>query len=122
MLFNKTNFCIAGALLGLSAAALPLDTRGESCEAPHGAKAIYFLTNEDSNSVVAIPISLNGTLSGGATIATGGKGGSAVNAATGGANGPDALGSQSALTVVDDVSRFSDLHIHGCRLTYAFHC
>ncbi|RAO66615.1 uncharacterized protein BHQ10_002627 [Talaromyces amestolkiae] len=101
MLFNKANFCIAGALLGLSATALPLDARGESSKASHGAKAIYFLTNEDSNSVVAIPIGRNGTLSGGATIATGGKGGSTVNA-TGGANGPDALGSQSALAVVDD--------------------
>lgn len=100
MLFNKASFCIAGALLGLSATALP-HARGESHEPPHGAKAIYFLTNEDSNSVVAIPISPDGKLSGGATIATGGKGGSIVNA-TGGAVGPDALSSQSALTVVDD--------------------
>lgn len=110
MLFNKATFCIAGALLGLSATALPLDARGESGKAPHGSKAIYFLTNEDSNSVVAIPISVNGTLSGGATIATGGKGGSTVKA-TGGVNGPDALGSQSALTVVDDVSRYP-LHVY----------
>lgn len=120
MLFNKANFSIAAALLGLSATALPLDARGESCEAPRGAKAIYFLTNEDSNSVVAIPIGLNGTLSGGATIATGGKGGSTVNS-TGGANGPDALSSQSALTVVDNVSRFPNLQTHGCQLTYTFH-
>jgi hypothetical protein len=121
MLFNKANFnfCIAGALLGLSATALPLDARGESCEVPHGAKAIYFLTNGDSNSVVAIPTGINGTLSGGATIATGGKGGSTVNA-TGGANGPDALSSQSALTAVDDVSGFPSLHTHGCQLAYTF--
>lgn len=108
MLFNKANFCIAGALLGLSATAYPVE---ESCEAPHEAKAIYFLTNGKSNSVVAIPISRNGTLSGGVTIATGGKGGSTVNA-TGGANGPDALGSQSALTVIDDVSEYPQSLMH----------
>lgn len=105
MLLNKANLCyLAGAFFALSATALPLDARGDSCEGSHGAKAIYFLTNADSNSVAAIPVSLNGTLSGGATIPTGGKGGSTVNA-TGGANGPDALSSQSALTITDDVSK-----------------
>ncbi|EEA22423.1 hypothetical protein TMatcc_001271 [Talaromyces marneffei ATCC 18224] len=101
MFFNKAKFCIAGALLGLSATAFPLDAKGESWEAPHGPKAIYFLSNEDANSVVAIPIGLDGTLYGGATIATGGKGGTSVTA-TGALNAPDTLSSQSALTVVGD--------------------
>ncbi|EED20230.1 conserved hypothetical protein [Talaromyces stipitatus ATCC 10500] len=93
--------CITNALLVLLATAHPLDAGHRSCEAPSGAKAIYFLTNEHSNSVVAIAVGANGTLSGGVKVATGGNGGSTVNS-TGGSNGPDALGSQSALTVVDN--------------------
>ncbi|OKL61705.1 hypothetical protein UA08_02171 [Talaromyces atroroseus] len=102
MFFIGAKLFLAGALLGLSAAAHPLETEGESCEAPHRAKAVYFLTNEDLNSVVSIPINLDGTLSGGLTTPTGGNGSSTVNA-TGGPNGPDALGSQSALTVLENL-------------------
>lgn len=57
--------------------------------------------------MVAIPIGLDGTLYGGATIATGGKGGTSVTA-TGALNAPDTLSSQSALTVVGDVSKNAD--------------
>ncbi|PKS11605.1 hypothetical protein jhhlp_001755 [Lomentospora prolificans] len=62
------------------------------------AKAIYFLTNDEVNAVVALPISDDGTLSPGAVTATGGVGSVALNADNQPAT-PDALVGQSALTV-----------------------
>jgi hypothetical protein len=65
-------------------------------------KAIYFITNNDVNAVVALPIANDGTLSQGTVTETGGAGSVAVNA-DGQPATPDALVSQSALTVVDKV-------------------
>lgn len=67
-------------------------------------KAIYFLTNElDCNSVAAIPIGQDGTLSGGTVTPTGGKGSNSVDA-EGAPASPDPLVSQGALTVSGNVS------------------
>ena len=62
------------------------------------AKAIYFMTNDANNSIVALPISKNGTLSGGTLTATGGAGGNEVDA-KGQPLSPDALSSQGAVRV-----------------------
>lgn len=66
-------------------------------------KAIYFLTNDQTNGVVAIPIGADGTLSQGAVTETGGCGSVALNSDNQPAT-PDALVGQSALTLVGDVS------------------
>ncbi|KFY30127.1 hypothetical protein V493_02130 [Pseudogymnoascus sp. VKM F-4281 (FW-2241)] len=64
-------------------------------------KAIYFLTNDQANGVVAIPIGADGTLSQGTVTGTGGCGSVALNSDNQPAT-PDALVSQSALTLVGD--------------------
>lgn len=70
-------------------------------------KAIYFLTNEAENAVVALPIGSDGLLSAGQVVMTGGAGGFAVNA-SGQPQLPDGLNSQSSITLVDNVS---ELHL-----------
>lgn len=84
---------------------------GMSCT-PQGAnkavktgKAIYLLTNDGENAVVALPIGADGKLSAGKLAKTGGAGSTSVDA-NGKPAGPDALASQSALTVVGNVSFF----------------
>lgn len=67
------------------------------------AKAVYFITNADHNSVVSIPIDSNGLLTGKASLtATGGRGLSGRRA-DGTPAAPDSLFSQDALTVVNDL-------------------
>ncbi|WAO93401.1 Hypothetical protein NCS54_01094800 [Fusarium falciforme] len=61
-------------------------------------KAIYLLTNDEANGVVALPIGNDGTLSKGRVTMTGGAGSVAVDA-DGKPATPDALISQSALTI-----------------------
>jgi hypothetical protein len=62
-------------------------------------KAIYFLTNDDQNSVAAVAINADGTLGDATLTATGGSGSTCVDA-NGTAVPNDALSGQSALTVV----------------------
>lgn len=66
-------------------------------------KAIYMITNDAQNAVVAIPIGADGKLSAGKMAKTGGAGSIAVDA-DGKPATPDALVGQSALTVVGNVS------------------
>ncbi len=67
-------------------------------------KAIYFLTNDADNAVVALPIGTDGTLSTGTVTKTGGAGSNAIDGDTKQKAMPDALVGQSALTVVGQVS------------------
>ncbi|GKT52679.1 3-carboxymuconate cyclase [Colletotrichum tofieldiae] len=62
-------------------------------------RVIYTITNDKANSVVAVPISSNGMLSGGTSISTGGAGSNFFDGTTNGPAAPDALASQSALTI-----------------------
>jgi hypothetical protein len=66
-------------------------------------KAIYMLTNDAKNAVVALPIGADGKLSKGTYIETGGAGSNSVVGSTGELAGPDALVSQSSLTVAGNV-------------------
>jgi hypothetical protein len=66
-------------------------------------KAIYLITNEDQNAVVALPIAADGTIGQGTVTMSGGAGSVALNA-TGDPATPDALISQSSLKVVGNVS------------------
>lgn len=83
-------------------------------QCPGGAKvgkAVYFITNDKENAVVALPIAADGTLSAGTVTKTGGAGSIAVDAATGEPATPDALISQSALTVAGNVCCRRLMHI-----------
>jgi len=66
-------------------------------------KAVYFITNDQANAVVALPIGPDGKLSPGTMTPTGGAGSIALNSKGQPAN-PDALVSQSALTIAGNVS------------------
>ncbi|GAB1313409.1 hypothetical protein MFIFM68171_03619 [Madurella fahalii] len=61
-------------------------------------RAVYFITNDETNAVVALPIGADGRLSVGTLTPTGGAGSVALNSDNQPAT-PDALVSQSALTV-----------------------
>ncbi|KAF2446632.1 hypothetical protein P171DRAFT_319808, partial [Karstenula rhodostoma CBS 690.94] len=63
-------------------------------------KAIYFITNEAENAVVALPIKSDGSLAAGRSTKTGGAGAVMIQAASGNPQLPDGLASQSSLTVV----------------------
>lgn len=72
------------------------------------AKAVYFMTNLDSNTVVALPVADDGSVSAGTMTLTGGAGGNLVDAMKGTPNGPDALGSQGSVQVEKNVSHKLD--------------
>ncbi|KAJ4353754.1 uncharacterized protein N0V89_005484 [Didymosphaeria variabile] len=63
-------------------------------------KAIYYITNEAENAVVALPIKRDGSLAAGKSTKTGGAGAVMIQAATGKLELPDGLSSQSSLTLV----------------------
>jgi hypothetical protein len=65
-----------------------------------GAKAIYFMTNQDENSVMMLPVQDDGLLAPGSVIVTGGKGASLIDAKTGQPAASDTLASQAAVRVV----------------------
>jgi hypothetical protein len=67
------------------------------------AKAVYFITNAANNSVVALSVAADGTLSDGSITATGGAGMSGVDS-TGAPAAPDSLFSQGAVKVAGNVS------------------
>ena len=85
------------------ATASPVQSR--NIGAPKHAKAIYFLTNDAVNAVVALPITSDGTLSKGTITATGGNGSNAVGGKAMEPLTPDALVGQSALTISGNVSK-----------------
>lgn len=98
-------FSLLTAFLWLAneAGSMPTCKPGNEAAATVG-KAIYFLTNDKANAVVAVPIGNDGTLSKGAATMTGGAGSVGVDA-QGQPATPDALISQSSLTVAGNVSR-----------------
>lgn len=73
-------------------------------------KAVYLITNEAENAVIALPIGADGKLSAGKMAKTGGTGSAAVNA-EGKPETPDALVSQSSLTVAGNVSLLQRLRL-----------
>ena len=74
-----------------------------SSAASTGARAIYFLTNAANNSIVALKVSVDGTVSDGTITATGGIGMSGVDS-KGAPAAPDSLFSQGALKIAGNVS------------------
>ncbi|KAL7937750.1 hypothetical protein V8C35DRAFT_293461 [Trichoderma chlorosporum] len=92
-------------LLGLANLVPEVSARPSACPPPpppvKAGRAFYSITNEAQNSVIALPIGSNGLLSQGTSTPTGGAGGNTVNISGNKKTlaGPDALASQSALTV-----------------------
>ncbi|KEF54629.1 uncharacterized protein A1O9_09071 [Exophiala aquamarina CBS 119918] len=66
---------------------------------PETNNAIFFLTNDQTNAVVAIPIGADGKLSGGTVTGTGGAGSNSINGNTNEPASPDPLIGQSAIVV-----------------------
>jgi hypothetical protein len=67
-------------------------------------KAIYFMTNDaNANSIVALPIAADGTLTDGSITATGGAGSAEVDAVTKQSTVPDAISSQGSIRVVGNL-------------------
>lgn len=77
-------------------------------------KAVYLLTNDAENSVVALPINEDGTLAAGTVTPSGGKGSNSIDGTTMGPAQPDALVSQSALTIAGSVSFTCHFHLIVC--------
>ena len=71
---------------------------------PSRGKAVYFLDNEVQNSIVALRVNSNGTLSDGSITATGGAGGVAIHP-NGPLDVPDVLFSSGSVVVSEDVSQ-----------------
>jgi hypothetical protein len=97
MYFNSALPLFLAPLVVRSAVALPSSSKLA------GGKAIYMLSNDESNAVLALPICENGLLSAGTLTATGGKGGNGVDGSTKQPAAPDALFSQGSLTVAGNV-------------------
>lgn len=101
-------------LMVLAPSAIQVSARpAKSCGSAGGpgkianGKAIYMLSNHASNSVVAVPLSDDGSLNeaGGSSTNTGGAGANGVDGSTNQPAAPDPLFSQSALTVAGNVSQ-----------------
>ena len=86
----------------LSAPSRPSGTGGHHGGAP-SAKALYFITNDASNAVAAVPIGSNGMLSMGTVTPTGGSGEVSISSADNQPASPDGLLSQSCLTIAGNV-------------------
>ncbi|KAG9769104.1 hypothetical protein KCU88_g6978, partial [Aureobasidium melanogenum] len=95
------------ALAALAASftlAAPSPHRGQAGSGKSGfPTAVYLLTNEADNAVVALPVAADGTLSLGKVTGTGGAGANSIGGTTNQPAAPDALIGQSALTVAGNV-------------------
>ncbi len=100
---------------------------------PNG-KAVYLLTNDNSNAVVALPIGKDGLLAPGSRTATGGSGANGIDGSTNQPAAPDALFSQSSLAIAGNVWSFNltalsireadvflELVRRQCRFQYPYH-
>ncbi|MCJ1448750.1 MAG: hypothetical protein MMC23_009267 [Stictis urceolatum] len=66
-------------------------------------KAVYFMTNAKQNSIVALKVAQDGTLSDGTITSTGGGGSTEVDPSTGAPTVPDALSSQGSVRVAGNM-------------------
>jgi hypothetical protein len=98
MPFISRSWLPLAALLALAPRIITATESSTDCPASPAGRAIYILTNDESNSVVALPIGPDGKLSAGTITATDGAGSIALNSDNQPAT-PDALVSQSALTI-----------------------
>lgn len=92
------------AAAATAAAASSPTTDAKSAASPvspgANARAIYFMTNQDENSIIMLPVQEDGTLTTGSIIATGGKGASLIDPMTGEPVQTDTLASQGSVRVI----------------------
>jgi hypothetical protein len=100
-LLQKT--LLLATVLALAVEGAPYVESRAATAKSNGPKAIYFLTNNAQNAVVTLPIECDGTLSHGSVTATGGKGANSIDMNTNLPAAPDALNSQSSLTISGQV-------------------
>lgn len=86
----------------LGAVMLPQVSARPGASNSHG-KAIYLTSNDQANTVIAVKLTTDGLLAGGTSTTTGGAGSNSVDGMDLPAS-PDALVSQSAVTVAGNVS------------------
>ncbi|KAJ9148577.1 3-carboxymuconate cyclase [Pleurostoma richardsiae] len=87
-------------LLALAPILVHVSGRPAACKAtPKAAKAVYVMSNAQANCVAAIPIGADGMLSNGTCTVTGGAGSNSIDGTTNQPAAPDALVSQSSLTI-----------------------
>ncbi|KAF9630297.1 hypothetical protein BFW01_g859 [Lasiodiplodia theobromae] len=100
---TQSSLLLSSLWLFTLAASAPAPHCGAGCEtaarSPTVGKAVYFLTNDAQNAVVALPIAADGTLSDGTVTATNGAGSNAIDGTTNKTSAPDALVGQSSLTI-----------------------
>jgi len=95
--------------LSLAPHVLAMPARGcrtaASAAAAANGKAIYMITNDQANAVVAIPIGNDGLLqaAGASRTTTGGAGANGIDGSVNQPAAPDALFSQSSLTIAGNV-------------------
>lgn len=90
MIFQRLQLALALAPAALQVSAMPCGGSG---------KALYLISNDAENQVVALPIGMDGKLAKGVSMATGGAGSNSIDGSTNQPAVPDALVSQSAVTV-----------------------
>jgi hypothetical protein len=102
---------------GASCSGVAMSAANASAVSVKNARAVYFITNAASNSIVALKVAADGTLSDGTITCTGGAGMQGIE--NGAPAAPDALFSQGALKVAGNVGPASDfLHFFWCLLIY----
>ena len=102
-------------MIGIVGITLAIVAVAQSVALPGGpptkpAKAVYFITNDKVNAVVALRVNGDGTLSDGTIAATGGTGESAIKKSTNMTAGPDALFSQGAVALSGTVRNCFSCH------------
>lgn len=93
MRYSSAFIAGCGLLQAQSGLARPM----KECRATQ--QAAYFITNEDENMVVSLPIGEDGMLGDGSMVATGGAGSASIDGSTNEPAAVDPLVSQSALTI-----------------------
>ncbi|OAA65787.1 WD40/YVTN repeat-like-containing domain protein [Niveomyces insectorum RCEF 264] len=91
----------SSVFMALTQVATPFPHSSNSDKGCQNGRAIYMISNNADNAVVAVPIASDGTLlvDRGTTTATGGVGETGITKATNQSAGPDGLFSQSSLTI-----------------------
>ncbi|KAI1103012.1 hypothetical protein F4804DRAFT_311287 [Jackrogersella minutella] len=93
-------FMLAQVIYGHAIKRQPVSQESDACKAT--GKVVYLLTNNEVNSVIALPIQADGTLASGTITPSGGNGSTTIDGTTMQPAGPDAIVSQSALTIAGD--------------------
>lgn len=102
-------FSLALGALTLCAQAASIPGNKASAAQSSGAKAVYFMTNSDKNSIIAVSVGSNGLLSKAANTASGGKGAIGIDGSTNSSAATDGLFSQSSLSIAQNVIQFHNV-------------